>query len=124
PPPEDRPHHSLPMAGLCSHSPRCSPLLLRARRNCRYGRTEAQEGSSSSHHRQSEGCSLPQARLRVSLLPAASGEGSRCEGRGSIANRTLATLEQVVSEYIGVPSTTGRGAYLAGLAINEAVDYL
>lgn len=39
-----------------------------------------------------------------------------------MANRTLATLMSVVSEATGAPGTTGRGAYLAGLGLNEAID--
>jgi len=41
-----------------------------------------------------------------------------------MSNRQYSVLQQVVSEYIGMPSTTGRGAYLAGLAINEEIDNL
>lgn len=39
-----------------------------------------------------------------------------------MANRTYATLQTVVSEVTGAPGSTGRGAYLAGLGINEAID--
>lgn len=38
-----------------------------------------------------------------------------------MSNRTLATLQSVVAEYIGLPGSA-RGTYLAGLAINEQID--